>query len=168
MRIRTELTGHNGRYLNKAVPPPVEPPVSDPGDQLLFLVTLLARSTQSPWVRAVLCWALIPSHEQPHSPPTAAIPTDKTTWSTPKSGCASSPTYWSGVPLAPKSRQVPVCVPSIASQLRTSISPTGCVWARRRQRSDGGADALFHGMSVRCVSEGDKPNPWSVPGVSNH
>jgi hypothetical protein len=60
MRIRTELTGHNGRYLNKAVPPPVEPPVSDPGDQLLFLVTLLARSTQSPWVRAVLCWALNP------------------------------------------------------------------------------------------------------------
>jgi hypothetical protein len=106
---------------NKAAQYTIEPAISV-SDDLSLLVTSFARSTQSPWVQ---CWALNP---KPRATPQPAAPNHSHRQPCHPEFllCIVAHSLEGRGSLAPKSRQVPVCVPPISSQLRTSISPTGC------------------------------------------
>jgi hypothetical protein len=117
----------------------------------LFLVTLLARSTQSPWVRAVLCWALNPK------PRTTPQPADRS--HSHRHDNLVDAEIWLRIvahllewrPLGPQKSTGPrvravncIAAAHVDQPYRLCVGylkdPTGC------------AECLFHDMPVRYVS----------------
>jgi hypothetical protein len=128
--IRTELTDHNGRYLNKAVP---SNHLFLPRVTNYSLGNFISALDAKP-LGAVLGSALNP---KPQATPTAPRPQPSPQTNNLLDSEISCIVAHSleGRPLGPqKSTGPPMCVPSIAPQLRTSISPTGCVWVTSKIR----------------------------------